>query len=42
LVAVTCDQRGGEKWCLLYTDGLYHSVDGGDTLQRILDASGDK
>jgi len=40
LIAVTGEHRVGEKWWFIYTDGLYHSPDGGKHLARVLDASG--
>jgi len=40
LIAVTGEHRVGEEWWFVYTDGLYHSPDGGKQLVRVLDASG--
>lgn len=40
LIALSGDVALGEKWWFVYTDGLYHSKDGGKTLKKILDHSG--
>ena len=40
LVAVTGEHRLGQNWWFVYTDGLYHSMDGGKSLAKVLDASG--
>ena len=40
LIAVSGDVREGRRWWFVSTDGLYASTDGGDTLRRVLDASG--
>lgn len=40
LIAVSADVRQGQRWWFVYTDGLYASTDGGETLCRVLDASG--
>ena len=31
LIALACEHRVGEKWWFVYTDGVYHSTDGGKT-----------
>jgi len=40
LIALTGEHRVGEKWWFVYTDGLYHSPDGGKHLAKVLNASG--
>jgi len=40
LIAACGDVDKGDKWWLVYTDGLYFSPDGGATLQKALDETG--
>ena len=40
LIAVAGDERLGEEWWFVHTDGLYHSTDGGGTVARVLDERG--
>ena len=40
LIAVCGEERLGDKWWFVHTDGLYFSPDGGSTLTKILDESG--
>jgi hypothetical protein len=40
LIAACGDQDQGEQWWFVYTDGLYHSPDGGGNMTRLMDASG--
>lgn len=41
LIAVCGDVRQGRRWWFVHADGLYFSSDGGASLRRVLDASGD-
>jgi hypothetical protein len=40
LIAVAGDERLGEEWWFVHTDGLYHSTDGGGTVARVMDERG--
>jgi hypothetical protein len=40
LIAACGNVDKGDKWWLVYTDGLYFSPDGGATLQKALDETG--
>jgi hypothetical protein len=40
LLSVAGDEKRGEAWWFVHTDGLYHSHDGGVTLTKVLDAAG--
>ena len=40
LISVIGEHHIGKKWWFLYTDGLYYSADGGKTMNKVLDPSG--
>lgn len=40
LIAAGGDQVGGNEWWFVCSDGLYHSPDGGDHLEKVLDEQG--
>ena len=40
LIAATGDSHEGRSWWFAYTDGLYHSPDGGEHFTKVLDESG--
>lgn len=40
LLSVAGDEKRGDVWWFVHTDGLYRSLDGGTTLTRVLDAAG--
>ena len=40
LIAVSGDEKLGQQWWFVHTDGLYSSADAGATLRKALDASG--
>ena len=39
-IAVSGDEKLGQSWWFVHTDGLYSSTDGGVKLRKVLDASG--
>lgn len=42
LIAVSGDESHGQQWWFVYTDGLYFSEDGGNTLAKVLDHQGQR
>ena len=40
LIAITGELQEGEKWWLVYTDGLYFSSDGGKSMFKVLSETG--
>lgn len=40
LISAAGEFQHGQHWCLLATDGIYRSTDGGKTLEKVLDEKG--
>ena len=40
LISASGEFQHGQQWCLLATDGIFLSADGGTTLEKVLDEKG--